>query len=486
MLHSRQHSRKVSSWQEFLVIAIVIVLITGRFFTERVVILPRFINTIDLVAVPFLLPLCLLWVVSHQGGRFKGKSIVLLSVLFCIAWALAWLVNYNEVNWLGGLLLVVGLLTPVLFFLILINFGLDRRFCRRLLRVLNILFIINLVLATIDAASAIITNKGGGDFVFGTFGMNQNQLAFFLAVMITFKLTRWHFQGLRLQDQFILGWAVLLFLLCGFQTLWVVLPVVMMCGFGLVGQLWSKRLLRVITVVVVLVAIIMPSLMNSGRFFSMTTKAEQFVANFNDLGKVELLRNVPLIWQLRPYSFFLGVGPGTFNSKAFRSIAIIPYQGGPNANDVAAAIVAPFYTSELSDRFIVSYFTRGIFMLSGGNTDAPFTSYVSVPIEIGVPGGVAFFGIYGLVVFALVRSIRRTSEVQVRILGTWALISLLMLLSIAAIDNYLETTRYTLLVWLSIAVWKIYTATQSQSVELTEMGVQEQARVKKSSIQQQF
>jgi len=457
MLHSRQHSRKVSSWQEFLVIAVVIILITGRFFTERVAVLPRFMNAIDLVAVPFLLPLCLLWVVSHQGGRFKGKIIVLLSILFCTAWVLAWLVNYDEVNWLGGLLLVVGLLTPVLFFLILINFGFDRQFCRRLLRVLNILFIINLVLATIDAVLAMLTGEGGGDFVFGTFGMNQNQLAFFLAIMIIFELSRWRFQSLRLHEQFILGWAIILFLLCGFQTLWVVLPIAILGGFGLVGQLRSKRLLRLIAVLAVLVALVIPLLMSSGRFFSVTDKAGQFITNFNDLGKVELLRNVPSIWQLRPYSFLVGVGPGTFNSKAFRSIAIIPYQGGVGASDVAAAIIKPFYTSELSSRFIVSYFERGSFMLSGGNTDAPFTSYVSVPIEIGVPGGVAFFCIYGLTAFALVRSIRRTSEVQVRILGTWALISLIILLCIAAIDNYLETTRYTLLVWLSIAVWKIYT-----------------------------
>ena len=445
------------SWRQVLVIAIVIVLIAGRFFTERVVILPRFVNAIDMIAVPLLLPLCLLWVASQQGGRFKGKSITLLSILFCVAWALAWLINYKEVNWLGGLLLVAGLLTPILFFLILINLGLDRRFCRRLLRVLNILFAINLLLATIDAVSGILRGEGGADFIFGTFGVNQNQLAFFLAVMISLGFARWRFQGLRLRDQLILGWAVLLFLLCGFQTLWVVLPVAILGGFGITGQLRSKRLLRIIAVIVILVALAMPALMNSGRFFSVMAKAEEFIVNFNDLGKVELLRDVPLIWQLRPGSFLFGVGPGTFNSRAFRSIAIVPYQGGPGSTDVAAAIVKPFYTSELSSRFIVSYFERGISRLSGGNTDAPFTSYVSVPIEVGVPGGMAFFGIYGLVAFALVRSIRHSSDPQVRMLGTWTLISLLMLLGVATVDNYLETTRYTLLVWLSVALWKIHT-----------------------------
>ena len=32
----------------------------------------------------------------------------------------------------------------------------------------------------------------------------------------------------------------------------------------------------------------------------------------------------------------------------------------------------------------------------------------------------------------------------------------LMILGLALVDNYLETTRYTMLVWLAVAVWRLH------------------------------
>lgn len=441
-------------WREVAVYAVVITLVAVRFFTERFVILPRFLNAIDLVAIPFLLPFCLRQVMVKQGGRFKGKTFIILSGLFCTAWALAWLVNYEEVHWLGGGMFIIGLLTPIVFFLILTNLGLDRLFCQRLVRLLEILLIINLLIGAMDMILALKSGEGGADFILGTFGVNQNQLSFFLAVMMSYQLARWRYQGLQLTGLFILVWTSVLFLLCGFQTLWVALAIAAVGVFWFAGKL-SKHLLRITVLVVLFIAVTMPPLMQSGRFFSVLDKLDELVTTFNELGKVELLRNVPQIWQIRPWSFWIGVGPGTFNSRAFRNIAIVPYQGGVGFTDVAAAIVEPFYTSELSSQFIIPYFERGIFRLSGGNTDAPFTSYVSVPVEAGVPGALAFFGIYASAAFALVKAVRKGIVPERRTLAAWALMNLLMLLGIAAVDNYLETTRYTLLVWLSLAIWRI-------------------------------
>jgi hypothetical protein len=55
-----------------------------------------------------------------------------------------------------------------------------------------------------------------------------------------------------------------------------------------------------------------------------------------------------------------------------------------------------------------------------------------------------------------VRSLRHSREPQERMLAAWALMCLLMLLGISAVDNYLETTRYTLLVWLIVALWQVH------------------------------
>lgn len=453
--------RRPRGWRglEWLVYLLVTLLIGVRFLTEQAPVLPRFLNAVDLIAVPLLLPLCVAWVMLRGRWRAYGAPIIALAWLVLIAWTIAWAANTGEVHWLGALLFVVGLLTPITFYLILINLGLNRRFSARMLRLLKVLLLVNLVIGTLQTARGI----GGEshDFVFGTFGRNQNQLAFFLIMMVSYMLARWRYLGLSKRELIIMLWSAVLFLLCAFQTLWLVFAASAAVVFGLVTELRSRlfsgrvpRRIVVLAVAGVLLPIIALSTISFARFDVLATLG-QIPAYFDQLGKVQLLRSVPQIWELRPGSLLVGVGPGTYNSRAFRSIAIVPYSDA-GAADVAAALVTPFYRSELSARFIIPYFERGIFFLSGANTDGPFTSYVSVPIEIGVPGALALFAIYGLVVRDLIRSVRTAGDVEERILATWALMSVLMILGLAAIDNYLETTRYTMLVWLAVAVWRLH------------------------------
>lgn len=453
-------------WLTRLIYGLVALLVTVRFFTETVPVLPRFLNAIDLLIVPLLLPLYLIWAAVRKKWKLAGKWTIILIGLFMLSWLLAWLLNLEEVHWLGAFLFIVGLLTPIVFYMILINIDLHPRFYQRLLHLLFALLLANLLIGTIQAAQGI--GKGTHDFIFGTFGVNQNQLAFFLAFMVTYLLATWRYQGLNLLKLCVLGWSGLLFLLCGFQTLWVILAVAIALMFFfsdvLSARLWAGRIPKRFLSIIALVVLASTLALSFLRFdrFNVPEILSQFITYSNQLGKVKLLQSVPQVWASRPWAFWLGVGPGTFNSRAFRSIAIIPY-GTTGATDVAGALVAPFYTSELSNRFIIPYFTRGVFFLSGANTDGPFTSYVSVPVEVGLFGALALFGIYGMVTLALIRSLRRSTDSQERLLAAWALMNMLMLLGIATVDNYLEVTRYTLLVWLSVGIWHIYSRRGAES-----------------------
>jgi hypothetical protein len=444
---------------EWLVYLLITLLIGVRFFTEQVAVLPRFLNAVDLIAVPLLLPLCILWVMVRGRWQVYGAPVIMLIWLVLIAWTIAWAANAREVHWLGAVLLIVGLLTPIMFYLILINLGLRQRFSKRMMRLLTLLLLINLVVSTVQALEGI----GGTshDFVFGTFGYNQNQLAFFLIMMVSYLLARWRHRGLSKLELGILLWSTVLFLLCAFQTLWLVFAASAIVVFGFVTELRTRlfsgrvpQRMLILATAGALAPLIALSTISFARF-EVGATLNQIPTYFDRLGKVQLLRSVPQIWELRPASILVGIGPGTYNSRAFRSIAIVPYSDA-GASDVAAALVPPFYRSELSARFIIPYFERGIFFLSGANTDGPFTSYVSVPLEIGVPGALALFAVYGLAIIQLVRSIRSNLDVEQRILATWALMGLLMILGLAAIDNYLETTRYTMLVWLVVAIWRLY------------------------------
>lgn len=454
-------SRGVSlGFGEALILLVVIALVTVRFFTERIVILPRMFNAIDLLVVPVLVPVALTWVMGPARGRILGRRELGLACLVAVSWVIAWLANYDEVHWIGGVTFIAGLLTPILFFLAITNAGLNAHSIRRSTRVLEALLVANLVLATGDIAPAILDGTAGPDSVLGTYGLNPNQLAFFLAVMLGYRIAQWRFQGLGGYQVVTLVWTAALFSLNGFQTLWVVFTLAVPLVLWICGVL-SRRTIGIAAVLVTLAAVLLPLTNRIASFYDLQSVLAFGVENFDDLGKVELIRNVPEVWKLRPAAPVIGLGPGTFNSRAFRNIAVVPYglRYGSNeagAQDVAAAVVEPFYYSEMSSRFIIPYFERPQFGMLGHNIDGPFTSYVSIPMEIGMPGALMFFAIYVGIIRALVKSVRsRTTTPDERVFAAWALLNLLLLLGISTVDNYLELTRATLLVWFSVAIWKV-------------------------------
>jgi hypothetical protein len=436
-------------WLTALVCVLVFLLVVVRFFTERIPILPRFLNPVDFVMVPLLLPFCLISISRRGKWKLNERNILTLSGVAVAAWAFSWLININGAYWLGAVLLITGLLTPILFYLILVNFDFGYDSARLILKLILVLFAVNLVIASVDVFMGI--DEESADFVFGTFGVNQNQLAFFLASMVCYYFASWLYEGATNWKIVAFIWGLLLFLLCGFQTMWVILPIAGALVFVRYGKL-SGRLLLAVSLSSI-VPLLVLSLFTFQHFRIFSVLASSF-AEFDQLGKVELVENVASIWQQYPEAALIGVGPGSFNSRAFRSIAIVPYHSA-EGTDVAATVVDPFYRSVLSDQYIIPYFVRGRFYLSGANTDGPFTSYVSVPVEIGLIGAFGIFGIYAVVTRSLIESLRKTKNARMQVLASWALANILMLLGIAAVDNYLEVTRYTIPVWLSVAIWKI-------------------------------
>jgi hypothetical protein len=54
-----------------------------------------------------------------------------------------------------------------------------------------------------------------------------------------------------------------------------------------------------------------------------------------------------------------------------------------------------------------------------------------------------------------------------RTLTAWMLLNILLIFGLSLADNFMETTRYTLLTWLSVAVWRIYTQDRNMQRKLS-------------------
>jgi hypothetical protein len=432
-------------------IFVVITLLTmGRFFTETISIAPRVLNAVDLLMVPLLLPFLVMRLFSVRDGLLRGARLIFLSAGFVLVCGLSWLLNSHDVHWMGGIALPGALLAPVVFYLIILNSGISAQFPQRLLRLLFAILVINIGVGIVQA---IFQWRNGSDFLTGTFGVNQNQMAFFLGVMMAFLLAKWRFLGLTISEVVILLLSGSLFLLCFFQALWIVFGISAVLGFVVFGKL-SVRLVAML----VLAGIVTVGTLSLADFtyFSVADTLTFAVDNIDDLGKVELAKSLPELFGSRPWwSVLVGVGPGTFSSRAFRNIAVIPVEDG--TTDVAASIMEPFYRSEVSAQFVLPYFRPGNYWHGGSHTlDAPFTSYISVVVESGILGALIIFGIYASTMKRLIYISRHDTDPFGRILATWSLVCILMLLGISVADNCLEVTRYTMLVWLSVGASTVY------------------------------
>lgn len=431
------------------VLTLVVLLIAVRFFTESLPILPRFLNAADVFMVPVLsLPVAVRMLLRPVGAIRGTWYFAGLSLLF-FAWAASWILNLGDVHWLGAVLFIAGLSTPVVFYLGLINGGLQRVFVGRANRLLYWLLLLNVAIA--GAQAAMTTEQG--DFVLGTFGGNQNQFAFFMAYMIAHELAYWRYVGIGLPRKLVLAAVSVLFVMAGFQTLWVMLSLAVFATLIVMGGI-SVRTMKMVAQAAVMVPLLSLALASFASFPVFET-LESVATNFGRLAKVQIARELPRLWLERPLSFLVGVGPGTFSSRGFRSIAIVPGTDSADSTNVAAALVEPFYRNELADRLVLSWYNGGENVASGSNTAGPWTSYLAVPVEIGVFGAAVVFLIYLTTLGRLVRRCRRSREGEEQALAAWAIMAMLMLLGIAVVDNYLETTRYTLLVWLAVGMHQI-------------------------------
>jgi hypothetical protein len=449
---------------EISIYAFIAALLAGRFFTETVPILPRIINVADLLIVPLLLPLCLLRVLMTRRGFFHEYRLALVCAGFAILCLASWLSNISDVHWIAALVFIYGLIAPFIFFWILRNAGLKEGFEDRLLKLLVGILIVNLGIGFIQAFVGQRTDRA--DFLTGTFGLNQNQMAFFIAVMVAYFVSKWRYSHLAPREFVMMVMSVALFLLCFFQTLWIVLGTAMVLALFVFGKLSMKSVVVLTVTFLVLLQITLVALTSGSFAFFGVSNIEAAIDSFDSLGKVNLIRQMPEVFSENWWTPFIGVGPGTFNSRGFQSIAILPYQTD-GASNVAAAIIEPFYTSAVASKYVLPTFRAGGYWLGGSHTfDAPFTSYISVPVESGLLGALLVFGIYANAAWRLVRIVRRSSDPKEQTLASWALMAVLMLLGISLTDNCLEVTRYTMIVWLLIATSKIYSTRGSDSRRL--------------------
>jgi hypothetical protein len=426
------------------VLVIVVVLVTMRVFTETLAVLPRYLNGVELGLIPALAGY-VLFVRGARTGRIWTLNIELWLAAFGGVWLLSSLLNAADVLPAATLLFIVGHVAPILFALAIVNVDPGPVFVARVFRLMRGLALVGVAFG-LTQVPAVASEP---DAVVLTFGINQNQAAFFMALMMTWLAARW-FCGLADRvDKALLLVLAPLFFLAGFKILWVLYPLSLIVVVTLV----LVRRLRLIARVALPAAVLAGLGLAVVRFvpYSEVALFNRF-ATFDpyELGKVQVLLRMKDIWFTRPWGPLIGVGPGAFSSQAFTTFASIPTAGG--IGYLSGREVSGFYMTDVAAQYMLPYLHLGQYALGSSVVSRPTASIISLPAETGMFGSLAIAVVYGATLLRLVRGARRAVSPESLALSLTAAVCLLMLVLISLLDNYLEVSRVTSLVWLMIGL----------------------------------
>lgn len=433
---------------QLLIVATLAIMLIVRFFTETLDVLPRHLNVVEMGLIP-LAAIGLLFTRSWFRTAGLGKWLL----LFLAVCAISSVLNIDRMSLPTGVLFVAGHVIPILFGLAVLN---AKPLNRMLKRGRRAFFVLGAILVFVTVAQ-IPSALDSPDALVGTFGENSNQTALFLSFFLSLLLADLYCREFRMWRLVVVALLFGLFFLAGFKALWVFFPLAIFLTLMTQLHIRTAIIVRSIAAVVVpvlaFIVVINVVKLHELEYFTFFERfdPEQF-------GKIQITLTLPQIWAEEPLSFFFGTGPGTFTSRAFRTFAAlptdpsIPWNWHSDYGDVTAGIVERSYLPEVTQRYMVPIWSKPNWQLGSGTTDSPWTSYISLLAETGVFGFVAILTIYLATWWRMVRYAREASSVEARSLALAASLSLLILLFVSTLDNYLEHTRLASIVWFQVGL----------------------------------
>ncbi|MDQ3632474.1 MAG: hypothetical protein M3417_14645 [Actinomycetota bacterium] len=452
-----EHAR--SSTGATLVLASLVLLVVVRFFTEVVVVLPRFANFVD---IPIFFTIVFFALLRAKPiERPQALTPLLLMTFGVVALCvLATLTNLSRVDLAPALVFVYGFLGPIGVFVAVHSLW-PVGSAIRLSRLLIALCVLQLVIAfAVDLP--LFLAGASPDVISGTFGENPYQLVYFLLVMAGLLAGVFTFEkgrlAARLTPFLLIAILAVIFLaqyrsLLATTGLTIVLLAIMLSSMGTRG--------------VMIAAVSATALLGTMVYLAQTIPELKFQATIEDSGgdptiyvkeRLSRLDVIGRVFADTPRFALTGTGPGTYSSRAWRTFALDSDSDADVAGDYVLLLTQGRpYRTDVSDRYVAPQLRNQQYISGSTAITRPFATYLSLLAELGVFGFLLLVGAY---VWALVCSAR-----MALVSGRAALpgdplpglccagtVAFFVLLQMAALDNWLEVTRITFIAWIIFAV----------------------------------
>ncbi len=437
-----------------LLLGSIALLVLVRFFTEVVPVIPRAANFVD---VPIFFVLAIV-AMAQTNAIPRGMSFSLPVLLFVSLCVLSVSLNIARVEPGPALLFLYGFLAPI---------GVGAAAYRlwpvghvlSLSRMLVTLGVVELVVVgAIDLPRFIAS--GNPDVVSGTFGTNAYQLVFFLLLVMALLAGIFTFEKHRLSARLALplfaGILTVIFL-AQYRALLVTTALTVL----FIGLLLGVRGRGIVAGIVV-----------AASFAISLTYVEQNFPRLRFASTLTTLQQDPTLYASKrlktaeavinlytddPLAIVFGSGPGTFSSRAWQTFANADSTSQSNVQgSYVKALGSTNYRTDVSDRYVLPL-TQGPTIGGSRAVTSPFSSYVSLLAEVGLPGFLLIVGMYVAVTTRAIRMAMRAMSDAVTgdplpacVLA--CAIGFLLLLQMGFLENWLEVTRITFPTWMLFGV----------------------------------
>ncbi len=436
-----------------------ILLICIRFFSENLRVVPRLAQYID-VPITIVVGFCGVLTFIRRGYRVGGPKYGAVLYAFFLASLVSALVNVSRVELLPVAMFVFNFAAPLVFVVVTINARLSRKDVEQVVRVFFWLGVTQLVVAVLYGLPKFLATKNP-DYISGTFGQNAYQFTYFIGLWLLYVLggvavlgpgSRRRGQGIAISLAALVVFG--LFYAAQYRAMLIFFTAVILVALWASPARASSRIMMtvvisavsVITLIVVATAFPNLKLLKVFDLFEDSTPIVQS-------GKVEAFKNVGTMYQDIPQAALVGSGPATFSSRAYIVFSEKPRESKEAVGALIVGMRGGQYVTDVAKKYVQTIDTTAI---QGGTTMAnPMSSYTSLAAEVGPIGLVVYFSAYLMALSYSYRRLRANARAGNR-LGTQLAFACFggipLLLVQAFFDNWLETTRVSIPLWILVGL----------------------------------
>jgi transcriptional regulator with XRE-family HTH domain len=451
-----EQERLTQRFRRRVVMVAVVLLVTIRFFTEVVHVLPRPAKLVD---IPVLGILALV-AAAAPGARSRAESALRYlgpAMIFLLVAFVSIMANLDRVAIGPTILFLYGFLSPVAVYVAVYQLwptGNALSMSRLLVGLAAVEFV---VVGLIDLPLFLASHNP--DKVSGTFGENAYQLVIFLLVVAAVVAGIYTFESKRLAARlapFFFVATLLTIFLAQYRAILLTMAATALLIAVLLGLLTLRgavaSVLIALTFVLSLsyVSSLYPELKYAPTVGTLSSDPGSYVS-----GRLGVLGNVGKVYTDNPRFILTGTGPGTYSSRAWYTFqpASRPKKG------IGVKTSSKGYQTDVATKYVTPKLQRDTAQSVGGSyaVTTPFSSYTSLLAEVGIIGFAAMVLIYG---GAFLHSIRMTiralrhpapgDPLPGLLLGCTA--GFFILLQLAVLENWWEVTRLTFILWALLAV----------------------------------